>query len=86
MISSPCDFSQALALMKSGMPMRRIAWEKKRPIQRKTGIWIFKGRIRSQFVNYVSDNAVLGTDDILAEDWIPFDEATTSEPPKPLGK
>lgn len=73
-MSKPCDFSEALARMKRGMPMRRKAWDHKSAYKRKIGIWILDGKIRTQFVNYISDKAVLSAGDILAEDWIPFDE------------
>jgi hypothetical protein len=73
-VSKPCDFSEALTRIKRGMPMRRKAWDKKSAYMRKTAIWIFEGKIRTQFINYVSDKAVLSASDILADDWIPFDE------------
>jgi len=86
-MSQLCDFSEALARMKRGMPMRRQAWDKKLPYMRKVGVWILDGKIRTQFTNYISDKAVLSATDILADDWLPFDEALkTSQPLNPIGK
>jgi hypothetical protein len=73
-VSRPCDFSEALARMKHGMPMRRRAWAGKVPYKGKLEIWIHEGKIRTQYVSYMSDQAVLQSAYILADDWIPFDE------------
>lgn len=67
------DFCGALSLMGAGIRMRRLAWNKKRPIHhQKQGIQLTddgKG-IRTFFLNYYSDRSVFSIEDVLAKDWI----------------
>jgi hypothetical protein len=59
--------------MKAGMPMRRRAWDNIQAFKQKLGIAAIDGKIRTFFLHYYSERAVLSSADILAEDWIPFD-------------
>jgi hypothetical protein len=61
--------------MKAGMPMRRKVWDKTPSFRRKTGaVIIGKDILRTFYMNYFSERGVFSSDDILAEDWIPFDQ------------
>lgn len=67
-----CDFGIALSHMRAGTPMKRRAWNKKPVTKRKYSLQITKDgqRFDTQFLNYVSDRAVLMPEDLLANDWI----------------
>lgn len=68
------DFGGALQLMRAGIPVRRLAWEKKSPVKRKYKVEIINDeygqRFKTTFLNYFSDHAVLMPEDLLAKDWI----------------
>lgn len=67
------DFAGALLLLRAGIRVRRLAWDRKRPIHhQKQAMQITddgKG-IRTFFLNYHSDRTVLSMEDVLAKDWI----------------
>lgn len=71
------DFGGALLLMRSGIPVKRLAWDSRRPIDRKYKIEIVADesgqRLMTTYINYASDRGVLSTDDLLAKDWIEAD-------------
>lgn len=70
------DFGGALQLMRAGIPVKRLAWDKRRPINRKCKIEIITdgGRFKTTFINYASDRAVLSPEDLLAKDWIEVEQ------------
>ena len=70
--NSTIDFGGALLLMRAGVGVKRLAWDKKRPIDRKYKIQIAPdGRgFKTWFLNYVSDTAIITAADLLAKDWI----------------
>jgi hypothetical protein len=69
-------FEVALAEMKRGAHVARLKWiNRTRPQGKiKIGLTAF-GRIRTWYLSYESDNGVVGTDDILANDWVVVEPA-----------
>jgi hypothetical protein len=77
-------FELALAEMKKGAHIARLKWiNRTRPIGRQSKVKIGlspHGMIRTWYLNYESDSGVVSTDDILANDWVVVEPASTTKP------
>jgi hypothetical protein len=75
-------FEVALAEMKRGAHIARLKWLSRPSGGRGTKLRIAlssSNRIRTWYLNYYSDNGVVGTDDILANDWVVVEPASVVE-------
>jgi hypothetical protein len=76
-------FESALVEMKRGAHVARLKWINRTGQtgrQGKTKIALSPhGVIRTWYLNYQSDNGVVGTDDILANDWVVVEPPAVEE-------
>ena len=74
-------FEAALAEVKKGAHVARLKWTNRTRPQGKQKIALGShGGIRTWYLNYNSDHGVVGTDDILANDWVVVVEPATAHP------